>query len=76
MWVTIGIVSKFFYLLGNAAVVGGLPSYILLQDFSRQLLMKVLLYMALGALVGVIASACYFLAQVGAINDAGVARDA
>ena len=73
MWVTIGIVSKFFYLLGNAAVVGGLPSYILLQDFSRQLLMKVLLYMALGALVGVIASACYFLAQVGAINDAGVA---
>ena len=41
MWVTIGIVSKFFYLLGNAAVVGGLPSYILLQDFSRQLLMKV-----------------------------------
>lgn len=73
MWATVGVISKFFYLLGCAAAVGGLPGFFLLHGFSHQLLMKVLLYMALGTMVGALASACYFLAQVGAINDAGVA---
>ena len=72
MWATVNVTSKFFYLLGSAAVIGGLPGYFLLRGFDRQLLTKVFLYMALGALVGALASVCYFLAQVGAINDAGV----
>lgn len=73
MWATVNVTSKFFYLLGSAAVIGGLPGYFLLRGFDRQLLTKVFLYMALGALVGALASVCYFLAQVGAINDVGVA---
>lgn len=73
MWTTVSVISKFFYLLGSAAVIGGLPGYFLLRRLDRQLLRKVVCYMALGALVGAIASACYFLAQVGAINDVGVA---
>ena len=72
MWATVSVISKFFYLLGSSAVIGGLPAYFLLRGLSRQLLRKVMLYMALGALVGALASAGYFLAQVGAINDAGV----
>lgn len=72
MWATVSVISKFFYLLGSAAVIGGLPGYFLLRGLSRQLLRKAMLYMAFGALVGALASAGYFLAQVGAINDAGV----
>lgn len=73
MWATVSVISKFFYLIGSAAVIGGLPGYFLLRGFGRQLLTKVLFYMALGTLVAALASACYFLAQVGAINDSGVA---
>jgi len=72
MWATVSVISKFFYLLGSSAVIGGLPAYFLLRGLGRQLLRKVMLYMALGAMVGALASACYFLAQIGAINDAGV----
>lgn len=73
MWVTVSVVSKFLYLLGCAAVVGGLLGYIILQGLGRQLIAKVMQYMILGALLGAVASVCYFLAQVGAINDSGVA---
>lgn len=71
-WVTVSVISKFFYLIGSAAVVGGPPSYHLLHGLNGRLTSRVLFYIVVGALVGTLASGSYFLAQVGAINDSGI----
>ncbi len=73
IWQLAGSVSKLLSLLAIAGVVGGVFSIALVQllDFPKQA--KLLSYMLASAVLGLLASLLFFLVQVGAINQNGVA---
>lgn len=73
IWQLAGSVSKLLSLLAIAGVVGGVFSIALVQllDFPKQA--KLLSYLLASAVLGLLASLLFFLVQVGAINQNGVA---
>ena len=72
-WDIASLVFKIFWYLGVFASVGGTLSIWLLADSSRRALNWSLAYSLTGALLGFHAVILYFLMQVGAANNAGLA---
>jgi len=72
-WDIASLVFKMFWYLGVVAAVGGTFSVWLLDDTSRKGLTWSLWYSLAGALLGFHAVILYFLTQVGAVNNAGLA---
>lgn len=72
-WAVAGLVTKLFWYLGVLAAVGGTFSVWILSDASRKGLRWSLIYSLAGALIGFHAVIGYFLVQVGAANDSGLA---
>jgi copper resistance protein D len=72
-WELAGTACKMFVLLGTAGVLGGAFSLALTQwlNFSRQAEMTG--YLPASAVLGLLATGLFFLVQVGAINESGVA---
>ncbi len=72
-WDIASLVFKILWYLGVFASVGGTLSIWLLADSSRRALNWSLVYSLTGALLGFHAVILYFLMQVGAANNAGLA---
>jgi len=72
-WEIASLIFKLLWYIGVIAAVGGTFSVWFLEDASRRGLQQAVLYGLVGALIGFHAVILYFLVQVGAINDSGLA---
>src|SRR5687768_8984630 len=72
-WELLGMTSKWFSLLAMAGVTGGGFSLGLAHLLSFSPLSTLINYISVGAMLGLCMTLLFFLSQVGAINQTGVA---
>ncbi len=73
MWDIASVAAKILGLFGIAAVIGGGFSLFLARRLESATIQRVRSYVLAGSAVGFIATAVFFLLQVGAINQQGLA---
>lgn len=72
MWSIADVATKTISLLGVASVIGGIFSLFLARRLKAPAVQQVRTYMLVGSAVGFLATAAFFLSQIGAINQQGL----